>query len=104
MNITAKEAAAQSNEIRKPIDATPEFQEIMSRIEREIRRAIDDGLRSIEIISYCLPVYNNYTFPSFIKRIDDLDHFWWPFVRDELVKNGFKVGETITRDHYIVSW
>jgi len=103
--ITAKEARKLSDEILKPVNSSPEFKDIMNSIERSIRAAIADGLEQIEIISYTLSARNNFNFPSYINaNAIDRDHFWWPYVKTELENNGFRVSNTITRDHYIVAW
>ena len=103
--ITANEARKLTNEILEPVSGSVEFKGIMAGIEREIRKAIADGLEKIEIISYTLQVMNNYNFPKCVNigKIDK-DHFWWPYVKTELEKNGFKIFNTITSDHYIVAW
>ena len=103
--ITAKEARKLSDEILKPVNSSPEFKDIMDSIEHNIRTAIANGLEQIEIISYTLSACNNYTFPSYINaNAIDRNHFWWPYVKEELEKNGFRVSNTITCDHYIVAW
>ena len=103
--ITATEARKLTDEILEPVSGSVEFKAIMAAIERDIRKAIVDGLEKIEIISYTLQVLNNYKFPKCINREKiDKDHFWWPYVKAELEQNGFKVSRTITCDHYIVAW
>ena len=103
--ITASEATRMSNEKLKDIDKTPEFLQIMQRIENKIRDAIADCKRYIEIISYTLPEYNRCKFPSFVNRNKiNRDKFWWQYVRSELEKNGFKIYNTDTIDHYLVEW
>lgn len=103
--ITAAEATRMSNEKLKDIDKTPEFLEIMKRIEIEIRNAIADGKRYICIISYTLMEYNRCKFPSFVNRNTiSAKKFWWQYVRSELEKNGFKIYKTNTIDHYVVEW
>lgn len=103
--ITATEARKMTNENLEPVSGSVEFKAIMARIERDIRKAIADGLEKIEIISYLLPVFNNCKFPPCINR-DKIDHnhFWWPYVKTELEANGFMISKTIVRDHYIVAW
>ena len=103
--ITAAEARKLTNEILEPVNGSVEFKAIMAGIERDIRKAIADGLEKIEIIAYTLKAYNDYTFPECVNAGEiDADHFWWPYVKTELEKNGFKISNTITRDHYTVSW
>ena len=103
--ITATEARKLTNEILEPVSGSVEFKAIMAAVERDIRKAIADGLESIEIISYCLAVMNGYKLPKCINRERiDLDHFWWPYVKEELEKNGFKISRTLTCDHYTVAW
>ena len=103
--ITAAEARKMTNEILEPIYGSVEFLTIMSSIEREIKTAVSNGLESIEIISYTLPVMNNYKFPKCVNADKiNKDHFWWHYVKDVLVKNGFKISNTTVFDHYIVSW
>lgn len=103
--ITAAEARTRSNKILYPVSETPEFKTIMSKLDADIRKAVEDGRESIEVISYCLAVLNNYKYPEFINRKEiDTNHFWWPFVKDELQKNGFTIRSTMTCDHYIVAW
>lgn len=103
--ITATEARKLTDEILEPISGSVEFKAIMAGIERNIRTAISDGLEKIEIISYTLPTMNNYKFPKCVNRdAIDKDHFWWPYVKAELEKNGFKISKTMTCDHYIVAW
>ena len=103
--ITAAEARKLTDEIIEPVSGSVEFKAIMARIDRDIRKAIANGLEKIEIIGYVLPTYNNYTFPKCINanKIDE-DCFWWPYVKEELEKNGFRVSKTITCDHYTVAW
>ena len=103
--LTAKEARERSNKILKPVPETPEFKKIMSRIEGEISMAIDDGLESIKIEAYVLKVYNDYRFPKFINSNKiDKDRFWWPFVKAELERLGYKCLNTITEDTYKICW
>ena len=103
--ITANEARKLTNDVLEPISGSVEFKAIMAKIENEIRQAIADGLESIEIISYCLSVYNGYKYPKCVNREKiNGDKFWWPYVKEELEKNGFKVMNTITCDHYTVAW
>ena len=104
--IKANEARAITNEKRKPIPKTPEFQAIMSRIERKINEAVDCGRDNIVLHTYCLPVYNNYSFPKSINTdMIDRDHFWWPYVKEELEKNGYEcIAAANTIDAYIVRW
>ena len=103
--ITATEARKLTDEILEPISGSVEFKAIMARIERDIRTAISDGLEKIEIIGHVLPIYNDYAFPKCINKDKiDKDHFWWPYVKVELEKNGFKISSTITCDHYIIAW
>lgn len=103
--ITAAEATRMSNEKLNGIEKTPEFLEIMQRIENKIREAIADGKRYIGIISYTLMEYNRCKFPSFVNH-DTINAktFWWQYVRSELEKNGFKIYKTNTIDHYVVEW
>lgn len=103
--ITAAEARKLTDEILEPVSGSIEFKAIMAGIERDIRKATADGLEKIEIIAYTLQATNSYKFPKCINRDKiDRDHFWWPYVKAELEKNGFKILKTITRDHYIVAW
>ena len=103
--ITATEARKLTNENLEPVSGSVEFKAIMARIERDIRKAIANGRENIEIISYVLPVFNNYKFPKCVNKDKiDKDHFWWPYVKAELEANGFKISKTIVRDHYIVAW
>lgn len=103
--ITANEARKLTDEILEPVSGSVEFKAIMAGIERKIRKAIADGLENIEIIAYTLPVLNNNKFPQCINRNQiDRDHFWWPYVKAELEKNGFKIFNTITCDHYEIAW
>lgn len=103
--ITVAEARKLSDEILEPVSGSVEFKAIMVRIERDIRKAISDGLEKIEIIGHVLPVYNNYNFPKCINRDKiEKDHFWWPYVKTELEKNGFESRNTMTCGHYIVAW
>lgn len=103
--ITANEARKLTNEILDPVRSSVEFKAIMAGVERKIRNAIADGLESIEIISYTLQVLNDYKFPKCVNRAKiDKDHFWWPYVKTELEKNGFKVSKTIVRDHFNIAW
>ena len=103
--ITANEARKLTNEVLEPVSGSIEFRAIMVKIEREIRTAIADGLEKIEIIGHTLRVYNGYRFPKCVNENKiDKDHFWWPYVKTELEKNGFKIFNTITYDHYIVAW
>jgi hypothetical protein len=103
--ITANEARKLSDEILKPINCSPEFKAIMNKIEHKIKKAIMDGLEKIKIISYTLPILNDYKFPKGINTSAiDRDHFWWPYVKTELENNGFKIFSTITSDHYVVAW
>jgi len=103
--ITATEARKLTDEILEPVSGSVEFKAIMAGIERDIRKAIADGLEKIEIIAYTLQVMNNYKFPKCVNR-DKIngDTFWWPYVKAELEQNGFKISRTMTCDHYIVSW
>ena len=103
--ITANEARKLTNEILEPVSGSIEFKAIMAGIDRNIRRAVSDGLEKIEILAYTLQVLNNYKFPKGVNvsKIDH-EHFWWPYVKAELEKNGFKISKTITVDHYIVAW
>ena len=103
--ITANEARKLTNEVLEPVSGSVEFKAIMAGIERDIRRAIADGLEKIEISTYVLEVYNDYKYPNCVnKNTIDRDHFWWTYVRKELEKNGFKISNTIACDHYIVAW
>jgi len=103
--ITAAEARKLTNEILEPVGGSIEFKAIMAKIEREIRTAISNGLEKIEIIGHVLQVYNDYKFPKCVNRdMIDRDHFWWPYVKAELEKNGFEIRNTMTCDHYIVAW
>ena len=103
--ITATEARKLTDEILEPVSGSVEFKAIMAAIERDIRTAISDGLEKIEIIAYVLPTLNNYKFPKCINRDKiNKDHFWWPYVKAELEKNGFEIRNTMTCDHYIVAW
>ena len=103
--ITAAEARKRTDEILEPVSGSVEFKAIMAAIERDIRKAVSDGLEKIEIIAYTLQVYNGYKFPKCINRDKiDKDHFWWPYVKTELEKNGFKISDMTMRDHYIVAW
>ena len=103
--ITAAEARRLTDEILEPASGSVEFKAIMAGVERKIRKAIADGLEKIEILSYTLPVLNNYKFPKNVNTSKiDKDHFWWPYVKTELEKNGFKISNTITYDRYIVAW
>ena len=103
--ITATEARKLTNEILEPVSGSVEFKAIMAKIERDIQKAIADGLEKIEIISYVLQVYNDYKFPKCVNRgAINGDTFWWPYVKAELEKNGFKIRNTMTCDHYIVAW
>lgn len=103
--ITAKEARKLTDEILEPVSGSVEFKAIMAAIERNIRTAIADGLEKIEIIGHVLPVYNDYEFPKCINKDKiNKDHFWWPYVKAELEKNGFKIRNTTVCDHYIVAW
>lgn len=103
--IIANEARKLTNEILEPVSGSVEFKAIMAAIERDIRKAIADGLEKIEIIGHVLKVYNNYKYPKCINASKvDPDYFWWPYVKTELEKNGFKIFNTITCDHYIVAW
>lgn len=103
--ITAAEARKLTNEILEPVNGSVEFKAIMARIERDIRTAIANGLEKIEIIGHVLTVYNDYKFPKCVNRdAIDRDHFWWPYVKAELEKNGFEIRNTMTCDNYIVAW
>ena len=103
--INAAEARKRSNEILNPVTETPEFKTIMNILDIKIREAIEDGLEKIEVIGSCLQVLNNYAFPKFINRnVINGDTFWWPFVKTELEKLGFKIHNTMTCDHYMVAW
>lgn len=103
--ITATEARKLTDEILEPVSGSVEFKAIMAGIEREIRKAIADGLENIKIIAYTLQVMNNYKFPKSVNKDKiDKDHFWWPYVKAELEQNGFKISNTTTYDHYIVAW
>ena len=103
--INAEEARKLTDEILEPVSGSVEFKAIMARIERDIRTAISDGLDKIEIIGHVLPVYNDYKFPKCINKDKiDKDHFWWPYVKEELEKNGFKILNMFTCGHYIVAW
>ena len=103
--ITATEARRLTDEILEPVSGSIEFKAIMAGIDRIIRKAILDGLEKIEILAYTLQVLNDYKFPKCINISKiDREHFWWPYVKAELEKNGFKISKTITVDHYIVSW
>jgi hypothetical protein len=103
--ITATEAARMSNEKLNGIEKTPEFLEIMQRIDSKIHDAIAAGKRYIGIISYTLMEYNRRKFPSFVDRNKiNAKTFWWRYVRSELEKNGFTIYKTDTIDHYTVEW
>lgn len=103
--ITAKEARKLTDEILEPVSGSVEFKAIMAKIERDIRTAISDGLEKIEIIGHVLKVYNGYNYPKCVNANKvDTDHFWWPYVKAELEKNGFEIRNTMTCDHYIVAW
>jgi hypothetical protein len=87
------------------VEKTPEFLEIMKRIDIEIREAEAAGKRYIGIISYTLMEYNRLKFPSFVDRNKiSAKMFWWPYVSAELAKRGFKIYDTNTLDHYVVEW
>lgn len=87
------------------VEKTPEFLEIMKRIDIEIRDAEAAGKRYIGIITYTLMDYNRIKFPSFINRNKiSARTFWWPYVRTELESRGFKISRTNTIDHYVVEW
>ena len=103
--ITAKEARKLTDEILEPVNGSVEFKAIMAGVERDIRMAISDGLEKIKITSYTLPALNNFKFPKCINSSKiDKDYFWWPYVKAELKKNGYKILSTSTRDDYIVAW
>ncbi len=87
------------------VEKTPEFLEIMQRIENKIRDAEAAGKRYIGIITYTLMDYNRIKFPSFVDRTKiSARTFWWPYVRTELETRGFKISRTNTMDHYVVEW
>ena len=103
--ITATEARRLTDEILEPVSGSIEFKAIMAGIDRIIRKAILDGLEKIEILAYTLQVLNDYKFPKCINISKiDREHFWWPYVKAELERNGFKISNTGVCDHYIVSW
>lgn len=103
--ITAAEARELSNRILKPVTGSVEFLAIMAKIDRDIRKAVSDGLEEIEIKAYVLQVYNDYKFPKCVNASKiDREQFWWPYVKEELEKLGYKISKTIVADNYIVSW
>ena len=103
--ITAKEARKRTDAILKPVEKSAEFKAIMDRIESDINAAVNDGLESIVIKTHVLPVLNGYHYPEYINRnAIDSDHFWWPYVKAELERNGFSCCSTMTCDTYRVCW
>jgi hypothetical protein len=103
--ITANEARKLSDEILKPVSGSIEFKAVMAQIDRDIRRAVKNGLEEITIKTYLLPVYNNYKFPKCVNLSKiDKDDFWWPYVKTELEKLGFKIFSTIVHETYKVAW
>lgn len=103
--ITANEARTLTDAKLAPVETSPELKLIMSRIEHEIRDAINAGRESISIKGYCLPVYNDYKYPAGINyNTIDRDTFWVPYVKKVLERNGFKVHSTLTVNTYLICW
>jgi len=103
--ITAKEARILTND-KQPVYGSDEFNAVMAGVERIIRKAISDGHEEVEIISHTLQELNGCKFPKCvnIKNKVDCEYFWWPYVKTELKKNGFKISNTVVCDHYIIAW
>ena len=103
--ITATEARKRTDKVLQPVEHSNEFKVIMDHIEADICRAINDGRENILVEANVLQVYNDYKFPVGINsHAIDRTHFWWPFVKAELEKLGYKCRETITCDTYKVCW
>ena len=75
----------------------------------EMMKAAKEGKIGIEIIVYCLNailvVHNIFSATiGNVKSVRLSGEFLWPYVRSELENNGYTISNTLTCNHYFVSW
>ena len=104
--ISADTVRKNTDSVRAMVLTSEPFIQLMARIEQEIVEASENGEQSIIVDVNLMLTYAKHKLPGFIDRtkLKNVDEFWWSFVCRELAKNGYKINNTKTYNHYEVSW